>query len=181
MPGKTPGIAGKAALGGGRCSVKSCSAHGMRKTIVVTMARRLPTTCIATLIAASARIAAAGAAEAETLEPVLVVAPLGVTREPDRIPADAQQASADQIDRLQALDLTDFLNRSFGSININHAQNNPLQPDFNFRGFTASPLLGLPQGLSVYQNGVRVNEPFGDVVNWENWQLEVVDLASSTS
>ncbi len=138
-------------------------------TGTVTVARRLPTTCFATLIVASTGIATAadGAADGDSLEPVLVVAPLGVTREPDRVPADAQRASADQIDRLQALDLTDFLNRSFGSININHAQNNPLQPDFNFRGFTASPLLGLPQGLSVYQNGARINEPFGDTVSWD--------------
>ena len=39
--------------------------------------------------------------------------------------------------------------------------------DVNYRGFTASPLLGTPQGLSVYQDGVRINEPFGDVVNWD--------------
>src|SRR5690606_21944455 len=42
-----------------------------------------------------------------------------------------------------------------------------LQPDLQFRGFTASPLLGLPQGVAVYQNGVRVNEPLGDAVNWD--------------
>jgi outer membrane receptor protein involved in Fe transport len=36
-----------------------------------------------------------------------------------------------------------------------------------FRGFTASPLLGTPQGLSIFQDGVRVNEPFGDAVNWD--------------
>jgi outer membrane receptor protein involved in Fe transport len=52
-------------------------------------------------------------------------------------------------------------------VNINEAQNNPYQPDVNFRGFTASPLVGTPQGLSVYQDGVRVNEPFGDTVNWD--------------
>src|SRR5688572_31386198 len=39
--------------------------------------------------------------------------------------------------------------------------------DVSYRGFTASPLLGTPQGLSVFQDGVRVNEPFGDVVNWD--------------
>ena len=59
-------------------------------------------------------------------------------------------------------------------MSINHAQNNPLQPDFNFRGFTASPLLGLPQGLAVYQNGVRMNEPFGDTVSWDLIPLSAV-------
>ena len=51
----------------------------------------------------------------------------------------------------------------------------PLQPDFNFRGFTASPLLGLPQGLAVYQNGVRINDPFGDTINWDLIPMSAID------
>ncbi|HKD35837.1 MAG TPA: hypothetical protein VKB78_03525, partial [Pirellulales bacterium] len=35
------------------------------------------------------------------------------------------------------------------------------------RGYTASPVLGTPEGIAVYQNGVRVNEPFGDIVLWD--------------
>ena len=62
---------------------------------------------------------------------------------------------------------TDFLEQNAGSLTANAAQGNPFQPDINFRGFTASPLLGTPQGVSVFQDGVRVNEPFGDVVNWD--------------
>ena len=57
--------------------------------------------------------------------------------------------------------------RAMGSVSINSAQGNPLQLDVQFRGFTASPLLGLPQGLAVYQDGARINEPFGDSVNWD--------------
>lgn len=133
---------------------------------------------LALLIAGSsltvAQVAAPPAGDADVLEPVIVVAPIGTTREPDRIPADLQRASAADFESLQALDLTDFMNRSFGSVNINHAQNNPLQPDFNFRGFTASPLLGLPQGLAVYQNGMRANEPFGDTINWDLIQVSAV-------
>ena len=49
----------------------------------------------------------------------------------------------------------------------NEIQNNPFQPDINYRGYTASPLLGTPQGLSVYMDGVRLNQPFGDVVSWD--------------
>src|SRR5262249_9659493 len=37
----------------------------------------------------------------------------------------------------------------------------------NYRGYTASPLLGTPEGLSVYMDGVRQNQPFGDVVAWD--------------
>jgi outer membrane receptor protein involved in Fe transport len=80
---------------------------------------------------------------------------------------DAQRATAKEIAASHALDLTEFLDRRLGSVSVNATQNNPLQPDINFRGFTASPLLGTPQGLSVYLDGVRQNQPFGDVVSWD--------------
>jgi len=105
----------------------------------------------------------------------VVLAPYGTGVDPALVPANVQRALAEQLQRSQALDLTDFLNRQFSSVSINHAQNNPLQPDFNFRGFTASPLLGLPQGLSVYQNGVRINDPFGDTVNWDLIPVSAID------
>ncbi|MFD2450841.1 hypothetical protein [Ideonella paludis] len=50
---------------------------------------------------------------------------------------------------------------------VNDIQGSPFQGDLSFRGYRASGLLGAPQGLSVYLDGVRVNEPFGDVVNWD--------------
>lgn len=90
---------------------------------------------------------------------------LGVPR--DRIAANVQSAKASDLDRRQAFDLADYMNRTLGSVNINALQGNPMQPDVSFRGFTASPLLGTPQGLSVYLDGVRLNQPFGDVVSWD--------------
>ena len=50
---------------------------------------------------------------------------------------------------------------------LNEVAGNPFQPNVQFRGFVASPVSGTPQGLAVYQNGVRVNEAFGDTVNWD--------------
>ena len=85
----------------------------------------------------------------------------------NKLPFNVQGADSDALERAQSLDLTDFLSTNLGSVNINSAQNNPLQPDVQYRGFTASPLLGLPMGMSVYQNGVRINEPLGDSVNWD--------------
>ena len=90
---------------------------------------------------------------------------LGVPK--DRIPSNVQTATDADIERSHAIDLTNLLNRKLGSVHINEIQNNPFQPDVNFRGFTASPLLGTPQGLSVYADGVRLNQPFGDVVSWD--------------
>jgi len=79
----------------------------------------------------------------------------------------AQTASDEEIERAHAADLTDYLKRYAGGVYVNDIQGNPLQPDVNYRGFTASPLLGTPQGLSVYLDGVRLNQPFGDVVSWD--------------
>ena len=85
----------------------------------------------------------------------------------DQVPAPVQTALAKDIEASGAVDLSDFLNRRFNGVFVNEMQNNPLQPDLNYRGYTASPLLGTPQGLSVYMDGVRLNQPFGDVVSWD--------------
>ena len=78
-----------------------------------------------------------------------------------------QTATEAQIAESGALDLSDFLNRRLNGVYVNEVQGNPFQPDLNYRGYTASPLLGTPQGLSVYMDGVRLNQPFGDVVSWD--------------
>ena len=82
-------------------------------------------------------------------------------------PGRVQNADSAELARSVSADITDYLNRSFSGVHINSAQGNPLQPDLYYRGFAASPLLGLPVGLTVYQNGVRLNEPLGDTINWE--------------
>jgi iron complex outermembrane receptor protein len=118
--------------------------------------------------------AADSSSDEDVLAEVVVTAPYGHQIARDRVPGRVQIATTDDIAGLQPLDITELLNRGFGSVNINHAQNNPLQPDVNFRGQTASPLLGLAQGLSVYADGVRMNETFGDTVNWDLLPLSAV-------
>jgi outer membrane receptor protein involved in Fe transport len=94
--------------------------------------------------------------------------PLMVSGVPlSKIPSPVQTVTSQKLDTDQSLSLPDYMRWHFGSVNVNDAQNNPFQPDVQFRGFTASPLLGLPQGLAVYVNGIRFNEPFGDTVNWD--------------
>ena len=85
----------------------------------------------------------------------------------NQVPSNVQTGSAKQIDQQQSLDLSEYLDNNLGSVNTSNTVANPYQADVQFRGFTASPLLGTPQGLSVYLDGVRVNEPFGDIVNWD--------------
>lgn len=85
----------------------------------------------------------------------------------DQIAGPIQAAPLRAIQASQALDISDFLNRRLRAVNLNEIQGNPYQADLNYRGYTASPLLGTPQGLSVYLDGVRLNQPFGDVVSWD--------------
>jgi outer membrane receptor protein involved in Fe transport len=91
----------------------------------------------------------------------------GVGLPEDDIPANIQSANDEDIERVQAMDLSEFMNKTLSSVSLNAAQNNPFQPDLKFRGFTASPLVGNSQGLSVYMDGIRINEPFGDAINFE--------------
>jgi hypothetical protein len=104
---------------------------------------------------------------AATMEIVATTPLAGTDLSPDQIAAPTQTASGAQIDSSGSLDLEDFLNRRFNGVYLNEMQGNPFQPDVNFRGYTASPLLGTPQGISVYLDGVRQNQPFGDVVSWD--------------
>ena len=84
-----------------------------------------------------------------------------------KISGNVQTVEDEDIKRHESINLPDFLNRKLQSVNINDTQNNPYQPDISYRGFTASPVLGTPAGISVYQDGVRVNEAFGDTINWD--------------
>ena len=90
---------------------------------------------------------------------------LGVDR--NLLPYASQTVRRDALDQAQAENLTDFLSRRMTGMQVNDLQGSPFQADLTFRGYRASGLLGASQGLSVYLDGVRVNEPFGDVVNWD--------------
>ncbi len=85
----------------------------------------------------------------------------------DEIPAPVQTVGARDLEQSGSLDLSDLLNQRLSGVHINQNQENPFQPDINYRGYTASPLLGTPEGISVYLDGVRQNQPFGDIVAWD--------------
>ncbi|WP_231480535.1 Plug domain-containing protein [Thiomonas sp. FB-Cd] len=82
-------------------------------------------------------------------------------------PQHAYAIDADTLGQQPATALADVLAQHLPGVALTHEQGNALQPTLHFNGFAASPVLGTPQGLSVFQDGVRVNEPFGDVVNWD--------------
>lgn len=99
---------------------------------------------------------------------VVGVAPvygLGIDRE--LLPYPVQVASDKTIRKAGGENLAEFMANNLGGVNVNEISGSPFQSDITFRGFRASPVLGSSQGISVYLDGVRVNEPFGDVVNWD--------------
>src|SRR5215468_6219317 len=85
----------------------------------------------------------------------------------DKVPANTQTLTPQDFDHAKSNSVPDSLLQRVPSVFNNDTAVNPFQPDVQFRGFVASPTVGTPQGLAVYQNGVRVNEVFGDTVNWD--------------
>src|SRR6476661_5304740 len=102
-----------------------------------------------------------------TLPPVEVIAPsplIGSGIDRNSVPAATHVLDHRDIERQGAPDLLWSLNQGIGAVSLDSASGNPFQPTFNYRGFAASPLQGRPQGLAVYLNGMRFNQPFGDTV-----------------
>ncbi len=85
----------------------------------------------------------------------------------EKVPASVNIVNVGQIDRLRSANISDALQQYVPGIVVNEVSGNPFQPNVQFRGFVASPVAGTPQGLAVYQNGVRINEAFGDTANWD--------------
>ena len=85
----------------------------------------------------------------------------------EKVPAANYVLSGEELRPNEVANVTDALETRIGGVNLNQAQGNPFQPNLTYRGFEASPLAGNPQGLAVYVNGSRFNQPFGDTVNWD--------------
>jgi len=129
--------------------------------------RLKPVVLAVALVLAATSVYAADAIKAEKVEVVSSTPLPSVGLTLDQMSSNVQSVKAKDIEDSQALDITDFMNRNMSGVYINENQGNPLQPDVNYHGFTASPLLGTPQGMSVYMDGVRLNQSFGDTVSWD--------------
>lgn len=155
---KTAGATGRVVAPGQSTRPGSC--HRLKRVVAVAAT-------ISALPHASLAQNRAEVLELETIE-VVGTTPLPSIGVPlNQVPANVQAASGKSINEQKPVNISEFLDSNLGSVTINDTVSNPYQPDVQYRGFTASPLLGTPQGLSVFLDGVRVNEPFGDIVNWD--------------
>jgi len=146
----------------------------LQRTGVLAAARRPPAWALtAGVLLASWPLPPANATEPDTAAALATVEVIATTPLPGLgtplrdVASNVQVFSDRDIASQHPLGWIDFLEQNPTGVTLNANQGNPFQPDVNFRGFTASPVLGTPQGLSVFVDGVRVNEPFGDVVNWD--------------
>jgi len=97
------------------------------------------------------------------------IAPLpGTAIDAGKIAGEVETLSVPSLteDRQQDV-LPNVIATQLASVHVNNEQGSQFQPDFVFRGFEASPISGVAEGIAVYQDGVRLNEAFGDNVNWD--------------
>ena len=118
---------------------------------------------------------------AETLKEVEVVntSPLpGIGIEKNKLPYEVQSVDSEAVRRSGSLNMSEFMNENLMGVNVNDIQGSPYQGDVTYRGMRASATLGASQGLSVYMDGVRMNQPFGDVVNWDLFPEAAIDTVT---
>ena len=140
---------------------------------------------------AGVQIAAGEASVVDVMLPVAAIAEqvdvVGVTPLPgvgvdrDRVAAAVTVIDGGDLAARGAASMADALNERLGAVTLEGMTTNLFQPTLRFRGFTASPLLGLPQGIAVYQNGVRINEPFGDTVQFDLMPQFALDRVQLTA
>ena len=114
---------------------------------------------------------------------VIGVTPLqGAGLDRDKVPTQTAVLTRDTLSRDGYADTLRALNENIGGLTLDEAQGNPYQPNLIFRGFEASPLVGNAQGLAVYVNGTRFNQPFGDTTNWDlipDIAIDGIDVSGS--
>jgi outer membrane receptor protein involved in Fe transport len=127
----------------------------------------LTATGLVSFILGAAPALAADAAESAGGHEILVTATLSNNATIATTPDNAQVIEGDPLNRQNHANLADLLNANLGSASLSNGTGSPYQSDVSYRGFQATSLLGSPTGLSVYLDGVRMNEPFGSIVNWD--------------
>ena len=110
---------------------------------------------------------------------VINTSPLpGIGIEKYKLPYEVQSVDSEAIRKSGSLNMSEFMNENLTGVNVNDIQGSPYQADVTYRGMRASATLGASQGLSIYMDGVRMNQPFGDVVNWDMFPEAAIDTVT---
>ncbi len=131
-----------------------------------------------------AAIAQTSPAQTQTLPEIRVIAntPLqGSGIDQDKVPSMTYSVNPDDFQRSYSPNVTDTLFQRIPGVSLSDPNGNNSQQEIRYRGFAASPLQGTPQGLAVYMNGIRINEAFGDTVNWDLIPTNAIQRADLTT
>ncbi len=82
------------------------------------------------------------------------------------VPARVTTLSAEQVDAYEPRILSDAL-KSVAGFSTYDDLGSPYKLNLSSRGFYSSPVVGLPQGVAVFLDGVRMNEPEASQVNFD--------------
>jgi outer membrane receptor protein involved in Fe transport len=91
-----------------------------------------------------------------------------------RVPSSVQVITGNELRATGAPTLQEGLRRLPG-VTLSDQQGNTFQSDFSFRGFQATSVTGAPQGVSVFVDGVRINEPTVEEVNFDLIPLDDIE------
>ncbi len=100
------------------------------------------------------------------------------------VPGAIQVIDPKDIAQQSGVSLADYLNNNTQGISFNEVGGNPWQPEIFYRGYSAGSIAGNPQGLSIYVDGVRENQPFSDVVLWDTiptWALSGIQVIGGSN
>ncbi len=141
------------------------------------------TTALALLFSTASSLAVAQSADPQREEVIVVgTTPLpGSYIDINKVPGTVQLLTGDDFAKNHATSVLDTLSQRIPGLQLSDPQGNGEFEDVHYRGFAASPLQGTPQGIAVYQNGVRLNEAFGDTVNWDLIPEVAIQRMSLTS
>jgi iron complex outermembrane recepter protein len=103
----------------------------------------------------------------QTIEVVGVSPVPGGEIDKDKVPSNVQTMGASDLSPTKSPSLLDGIVQYMPFVSLSDQSGNQFQRNLDYRGFNASPVPGTPHGIAVYQNGSRINEAFGDVVNWD--------------
>lgn len=108
---------------------------------------------------------------------VVATSPLGGDIERNKVPGTVQTLTSEDFKRLESPIVTDTLFQRIPGVTLSNPNGNSAAQELTYRGFFASPLQGTPQGIAIYMNGIRLNEAFGDTVNWDLIPTVAIDRA----
>ena len=107
----------------------------------------------------------------------ITATPLGASQDRLEAPSLAQSVTAAEFQRAGALSTLDALEQRLPGVFLSDVNGNAADRTFDFHGFAASATPGAAQGLAVYLGAVRLNEAFGDTVNWDLIPQVAIDRA----